>query len=105
MATSRTSLLSSATLAGLSDELWKIAEDASKKGKLKKLLKSTALIAGGAGAGVGASMLLEAFVRKNFPGWKHLSPTTRQRILAPVIAGGTLASHAALSSLAEERSK
>ena len=105
MKTYQTSLFSSATLAGLSDELSKIAEDLSKKEKLKKWVKSSLLAAGGSGAGLGAAMLADEFARRNFTGWNRLPSMTRVRILIPLVGLGTIGGAVLARHLGQERSK
>lgn len=106
MATSQTSSLSSARLAGLFDELVKISEAQSNKEKAKQWMKNTALIAAGAGAGTGAGMLVERFAKKNIgPMFAHADPRTKAMILGALAGGGSIAASLLAKKLYEERKK
>jgi len=108
MATTRTfSLLSEATLAGLCDELEKIAEaDKSRGEKLKGWLKNTALITAGAGAGTAATMVVDKIVGDKLgPAWQNTDAKTKMLIIGPLIGISTLGAVVASRKLLEERRK
>lgn len=89
--TSQTSSLSTAALAGLFDELEKIAEE-KKDPSFKKMLKNVGLFALGSAAGTGVSMLgheaLKAIFKERY---ERVMPNTRMKLIAPLIGIGTAA--------------
>jgi hypothetical protein len=102
--TSQTSSSSLARCGALWDELSKIAaaEEQTRGQKLKNVLKKSLIMAGGAGAGVGAGMALDHLVlKKLLPKTKNLSPTIKNGALGLTSLGGLLAAR----KLSEEWSK
>lgn len=85
--TIRTSSLSLVTLEALSDELMKIASaEEDRKLRLKKFLKSTAIIGAGTGAGYGAGMLAEKVFQKALgQKWEKLPVSSKTRLLGAAI--------------------
>lgn len=107
MATTPTSSLSSARLAGLSDELQKISEATQSRGeKLKKLLSTSALVAGGAGAGAAVTTVADRFLKNNLGSlWKNTDPKVKTFVVGPLLGVATLGSIMAAKALAKERAK
>lgn len=111
--TIRTFSLSSVTLEALSDELMKIAAaqeaketQQSRRDRLKKYLKSTALISAGAGVGYGAGMIAEKAFEKLFgPKWNSLPLSSKLRILGAAAGAASVGALAAREWLAHERSE
>jgi len=107
MKTTRTSLLPLDTLAGLSDELEKIAYSLSpeQKEKAKKWAKRTAIIAaatGVAGGLVSAAPALAVGVR---PHWDTLSPSQKKWIAGGLAGMAYLGHQYATGRVAEESNK
>lgn len=105
--------LTAASRAALFDELEKIAADQAGKAqararreKLKKWLKSTALVAAGTGAGTGAAMIGDRLISSAFGAkWRGLPKEKRLAIIGP--ASGIAAMGGALLArkLMEEKRK
>lgn len=89
--TTRTSSLSSDTVAGLFDELTKISSDEKNEHvRLKKFLKATAVIGAGAGAGYGAGMLADkAFHHAFGTKWQSLPTPTKNRLVGAALGLAT----------------
>ena len=89
-----TSCLSGATVAGLCDELTKIAEE--REPRWKRVAKTVAPYAAGSAIGYGAAGGAEYLASKLFKNkWPKLSPKQRWMILAPA---GALAGTAAAAA-------
>lgn len=103
--TTPTSSLPSATLAGLSSELQKIAEE-TKSPKLKKWLKNTALISAGYGAGQGLGMLgeeaLRAALGKKWNGW---SSDTKRKVIGTALGLATAGSLLSVANLEKKKAE
>lgn len=92
----------------LFDELEKIAEVAASEQKptIKKWLKNTALIMGGAGAGTAAAMLVDSALAKSLGArWAALPPTTKKYIIAPLMGATLVGAGLGGQKLMEERRK
>lgn len=85
--TIRTSSLSLVTLEALSDELTKIAAAKEERNaRLKKFLKSTAIIGAGTGAGYGAGMLAEkAFKKALGAKWEQMPIASKTKLLGAAV--------------------
>ncbi len=105
--TTRTSSRASAT--AFVDELTKIAAakaPSEKKGKLKRWLKNSALVAAGTGLGTGAYMVAEKGVGSKFgKRWSSLHPNTRRGIAGAGAGAATVGGLLLASKLAKERAK
>lgn len=89
MTITRTFSHSSVAAAALVDEFTKIAQ-AKKKGKLKKFLKNTAIVAGGYGLGHGAGMLADEFIAKKV--LKNIPLEKKKRWVGPALGAATAGS-------------
>lgn len=92
----------------LFDELEKIAEATTQEQKptIKKWLKNTALIMGGAGAGTAAAMMADsALVKRLGERWAALPPTTKKYIIAPLMGATLVGAGLGGQKLMEERRK
>jgi hypothetical protein len=76
-----------ATVEALSDELRKIASaQEGRNARLKKFLKSTAVVGAGTGAGYGAGMLAEkAFQKALGQKWEKMPISSKTRLLGAAI--------------------
>jgi hypothetical protein len=90
--TTLTSSLPSATVAGLFDELVKIGEavppapEQSRKDKVKKWAKNTAILATGAGAGMAASMAADRWFSNQLgQKWQNMDSKTKRFIVGPAL--------------------
>lgn len=103
--TSKTYSLSTITREALLDELSKIAE-AKKDTSIKKILKNVALASLGGAAGTGAAMLGHKFLQSVIgPKYEKFMPTTKMRIVAPLLGISTSALLATTLALQKEMAK
>ena len=108
MATTPTSSTSGqARRAGLFDELVKISEATApeaKKPTLKKWLKNTALIAGGAGVGTAVAMAADKLSGSKLgPTWGKLDTKAKKAIVGALLGASTVGAGLVGQKMMEER--